>query len=655
MKSASKKQVAKLPVKRAPSRSIKLPSAPRGRQLLPWTGLILLLAVVVFSPALQNKFVNWDDYDYIRDNPLITSITWQGLQHLFHYKTFVMGNYHPLTILSYSLEYQLAGLNPLLYHLDNILLHLLNIVLITLIAWKLSGKIYATLIIAALFALHPMRVESVVWAAERKDVLYTLFYLLSLICYIYYATRQSNRPVLYILSMVFFLLSILSKGQAVVLPLTFLLVDYWYRKKPTWKTVLEKIPFFAMALLFGILAMLAQSSSLTTERLQTHSFGERLIFAAYNISAYLYKLVFPYHLAAFYGYPQPDEMMPVYAGAFSAILLLAFVLIRFRHNRTILFGSLFFLFTIFIVIQIIPIGNAIIADRYTYIPYIGLFFIIGLLCEQLITQRPGWGKAVKGLIILQLLVFGLTSYIQAGTWKDNETLWKQVLSINPKEGTAHNNIGLVYLEKKEYTEAIGEFQQAIFFSANYPEYYKAHHNLGKLYHETGNYEKAVGCYTEALSVVPGFTPSLFGRGLSFTEMGRYDAAIDDFTSLLAAQPGNYESLYSRAIVYNKKHFPDSAVADYTRAIVIKADYGDAYMNRGNVYYNSGKTDEAIMNYNKAIELLQDKGQAYMNRSFAYFRKNDFIHALEDAEKALSVNYNVNPAYLNDLKKQTSGH
>src|ERR1039457_268656 len=267
---AKKQQIRKQPAKK---KVIK--DTPVIRKLFLWIGLIICITFLSFSPGLWNDLVSWDDFNYIRDNPVIKSLAWDNILYIFNYKTFIMGNYHPLTILSYAFEYKIAGVSPFIYHFDNILLHIFNVLLFAWLMWLLTKKFYATIIATALFAIHPMRVESVVWAAERKDVLYTLYYLLALISYIFYITKPDHKNRNYIFALTLFLFSILSKGQAVVLPLTFLLADYWYKKTITRKMLLEKIPFFALSLLFGILAIVAQSSSLTSERLISHTLAER--------------------------------------------------------------------------------------------------------------------------------------------------------------------------------------------------------------------------------------------------------------------------------------------------------------------------------------------------------------------------------------------
>ena len=620
------------------------------RKLFLWVGLIIFITFIAFSPGLWNELVSWDDFNYIRDNPVIKSLAWDNILYIFNYKTFIMGNYHPLTILSYAFEYKIAGVNPFLYHFDNLLLHIFNVVLFAWLMWLLTKKYYATVIAAALFAIHPMRVESVVWAAERKDVLYTLFYLLALISYIFYITKPDHRKRNYSYALILFLFSILSKGQAVVLPLTFILADYWYQKKITLKSFYDKIPFFILSVIFGIISIFAQSSSLTSQRLISHSLFERFLFAGYNITAYLYKLVYPYTLACFYGYPPSDQMYKVFLGVIFTIILLAFVFYRFRKNRAVMFGSLFFLFTIFIVIQLMPIGNAIIADRYTYIPYIGLFFIIGVLLDKVFLSKTKKWVFVKYLIIIQLLVFSTASFLQSETWKNSETLFLHVLKINPREGMAYNNLGVVYLDTKEYPKAIDVLEKALQNRENYQEIFRSYHNLGKAYSETGKRELAIQYYDTAISMASGSPDAIFGRGLTYTDMGKYDKAIADFTTILTRiNPRHAESYYSRAIAYNKKNMKDSAIADYTRAVGVKPDYAGAYTNRGNIYFNLGNMDEAISDYTMSLKFNPDDGTSFQNRSFAYFKKHSYSLALEDAEKAISLKISVNPAYINDIK------
>ncbi|MCX6267885.1 MAG: tetratricopeptide repeat protein [Bacteroidetes bacterium] len=612
--------------------------------------VIAVIAFIVFSPGLTAEFQGWDDYNYIKDNALIRVLSWENIMHVFNYKTIVVGNYHPLTILSYIFEYQLVGLNPFLYHFDNLLLHLFNTVLVSLLMWLLTKKTYATLIATALFAVHPMRVESVVWAAERKDVLYTFFFLLSLVFYIYFLLKSRRNYQYYFISIVFFILSILSKGQAVVLPLTLFLVDYWYSKKITLSSILNKLPYFAFSLMSGILALIAQQSSLTEQRLLVHSFAERLAIAGFNISAYLYKLVYPFNLSCFYKYPAVGDMLWIYAGALIAIAIIVITAVFFRKNKIVVFGSLFFLFTISIVTQLLPVGNAIIADRYTYIPYIGLFFIAGMLFDQFITGKRKNSQVLLFIPIAILVVFSIKSYAQSLTWHDNETLWQNAIKQDPDNGVAYNNLGHYYTQMEDYATAITMLKTAIRNEATYIEVFGAYQNLGVAYTKVGKNEEALENFSIAISKRPAFLEAYFSRGLTYTDLGRYNEAIADFTTVISKlNPLHAKSYYSRGVAFNKINMADSAIADYTSAIRIDPNYSEAYVNRGNIYFAHNSFDAAIADYNAAIGINPEAGNVFLNRSFVYFKMQRYKNALEDALKAKDLKTDVHPNYIRDLQ------
>ncbi|MEI7723913.1 MAG: tetratricopeptide repeat protein [Bacteroidota bacterium] len=647
MKQTKKNEVRK--VQQSKRTEYKINTTPL-RPVIIGVGLLVVITFIVFSPCLTGEFLGWDDYNYIRDNAMVKTFSWENIIHIFNYKTMVVGNYHPLTILSYIFEYQLVGLNPFLYHFDNLVLHIFNIILVSWMMWLLTKKTYATLIATALFAVHPMRVESVVWAAERKDVLYTFFFLLGLIFYIYFLLKERRKFYFYLLSLSFFILSILSKGQAVVLPLTLFLLDYWYSKKITIHAILNKVPYLILSLITGILAIIAQHSSLTEQRLTEHSFLERTAIAAFNISAYLYKLVYPFNLSSFYKYPAADDMGWVYAGALIAVALIGFCAFYFRKNRVVVFGSLFFLFTISIVTQILPVGNAIIADRYTYIPYIGLFFIIGVLLEQFISGKQKSKQYFLFISIALLVLFSIKSYSQSMTWHDNETLWKNAIKQDPDNGLAYSNLGKHYTDIEDYPTAIEMCEKAIKNKATYKECFGAYQNLGVALTRIGKYQESIESYTAAISMVPAFTEAIFNRGLSYTSLGKYDSAVIDFTMIISSLDTlNTKAYYSRGIALNKLNMVDRAIADYTTAIRLDPNYGTPYVNRGNIYFARNLFDNAISDYNIALRINPNDGPTYLNRSFAFFQMHRYQNALEDALKAKELKINVSPYYLSDLQ------
>jgi len=647
------KQVKKTDQRKSPppSRPPRKDHPSAIRTLFIWDAVIVVIAFIAFSPCLSAKFLSWDDYNYIRDNALIRVLSMDNILHIFNIRTIVVGNYHPLTITSYVIEYQLAGLNPFLYHLDNLLLHLGNILLFSWLMWLLTKKTNATLLATALFALHPMRVESVVWAAERKDVLYAFFFLLSLVWYVHFLVKEPGKVRNYLLSLFFFILSVLSKGQAVVLPLTLFLLDYWYRRDLTLKTILNKIPYILVSLLSGILAITAQQTSLTEQRLMAHSFTERIAIAGFNITAYLYKLVYPFNLSCFYKYPAPGGMVWVYAGALAAVAAIVIVVVYFRRNRTVLFGSLFFMFTLSIVTQILPVGNAIIADRYTYIPYIGLFFITGLLLDKAISSRKKGSALYLWIPVAILAVFAVKSYAQSATWHDNVSLWQNALRHDPDNSIALTNLGHQYIEDEDYPTAIQLLTRAVENEATNAESFHSYQNLAVAYSRTGRQREAIMNYTAAYARRPGYVDAIFGRGLAYTETGRLDSAVADFTLILTKLDSLHtRSYYSRGIAYNKMGRPDLAVADYSAAIRIDPGYGDPYVNRGNICFGRNMFDAALADYNRALKINPGDGNTYKNRSFVFFRMNRYREALDDALRARDLKMEIPRNYISDLQK-----
>lgn len=331
---------------------------------------ILLISFISYLPVLHNNFINWDDPEYIKNNPLVTAFDLKGI-----FSTFILGNYHPFTILVYSLEYHLFGLNPAGYHAVNLLFHLGNIILVFYAVFLLSDKMTTALIASLLFGIHPLHVESIAWAAELKDVLYCMFFLSSYIFYLKYINGSQRRYYWY--AILFFLASLLSKAMAVSLPLVFLLTDYFKGRKIDKKNLLEKAPFFLLSIIFGLIAIKAQKSFGYTELETVLTFPQRMVFAVYSFVNYLVKLVLPLDLSVFYAYPENESgiFIPgyffLYVLSFMAVVI--YLAYTQRFTRKVIFGLGFFTLTILMVLQLLPVGKAMMAERYSYIPSIGIF------------------------------------------------------------------------------------------------------------------------------------------------------------------------------------------------------------------------------------------------------------------------------------------
>ena len=568
---------------------------------------ILIVTFVAFIPSINNEFTNWDDADYITNNDLIRSLSFANFGT--YCSTPFLGNYHPLVLSTYALEYAIAGTDPFLYHLDNILIHVINTCLVFLFFYLLTGRLDTAAVVSILFGVHPMHVESVAWASERKDLLYSLFYLGGAVCYIMYVKRSLKKK-FYIFTLILFLLSLLSKGLGITLPLVMLLIDYFVKREFDRKVWLEKVPFFALSIFFGIVAILAQQSATAIEVVKGHNFIDRMFFASYGLAVYFFKLIVPIKLSAFHPYPAKiNGALPwVFYITPLAVILLGYLFYRFsRNSKEIVFGGLFFLFTIAPVLQLLPVGMSIIAERYTYISYLGLFFIIAYGFRYLNESRPKFRPAWFALMGLFVLTSGTITWTRCETWKDTITLWTDVIEKHPNATIAYTNRGVYY-------------------------------------NDGGLYEQAVADFTKALEIDSLSGEAYYNRGNSYKQMQETENALEDFNKAIDIFPNYAEAYNKRAGIYVKYREKDKALADYTQAIKLKPGFFDAYNNRGYAHAIYGESDLAIRDFNKAIAINPLAAGAYFNRGLFYFKRNDFNAAITDFTNAIIVDPQYGPAY-----------
>lgn len=465
-------------------------------------------------------------------------------------------------------------------------------------------------ITALLFAVHPMHVESVAWVSERKDVLYAFFYLLALCTYVKYA--EAPKVKLYVTVFVFFLLSLLSKGMAVTLPLVLLAIDYYRGKKPFAKAILEKTPFLILSVVFGIVAIYAQHSTQAIEVSTTGSYFDRILFGCYAMLTYLWKSIFPFSLSCFYDYPiKHNGYYPaVFYLAPLIIVALAYLVYKpARKNKDIVFALLFFVFTIVVVLQLIPVGKAIVADRYTYIPYIGLFFLLGKWIVSMVDSKSN-NRIVLPAFAVIVLVFGWFTYQQCKVWKDSLTLWSGAIK-NAPSAVAYCNRGQYYMDANNNDDALNDFTRSI----ELRDYAAAYLNRSSVYLKTGLIDKA----------------------------------LDDCNKMISLWPDNAFAYNTQSECLTQKKDYTASVESADKAIQLKPDYDIAYYTKGNALSFLEKYDEAIDAYNKAIALNPQLKEAYNNRSAMYYVKKEYTLALADAQKAQELGFAVNANYMETLK------
>ncbi len=559
--------------------SLKKPLIP-----LSYLGAAALAAVVfiVYLPILGNGFVNWDDPVYVTENLIIRSFDLTLLKAAF--TTVLSSNWHPLTVISHALDYALFGLNPLGHHLTSLIIHSLNGALVFILVTSLTGTlregeedkrraVTAALVTALIFALHPLRVESVAWVSERKDLLYSFFYLLSIITYLRYAA--SRKAAFYALSIALFTLSLLSKPMAVTLPVVLLILDYYPLKRfgssTIIKTIAEKAPYFLLGLGAALGALFSQSTGGAISSFEMFSASKRvalhLFNALYAYAFYIIKTLWPVKLAPLYPYTANPEILSFkYLGAAFLIIAITIVTIYYR-KRSRLYIALwaYFIISLLPVIGIVQIGAQAAADRYTYLPSLALALPLGLAAGGAFALERGKRVRVAAVSVtaLILVILTLLSIKQSAIWKDSLTLWNHELALYPNTVAGpYNNRGYAYRALGKYEEAIKDFTRAIEID---PYYRGAYNNRAYSFQILGDYDRAVSDFTRALKLMPGDVWALNNRGAALGALGRLHEAISDFNAVIKINPRDAGAYINRATANAELGNYSSAIEDFKEA------------------------------------------------------------------------------------------
>jgi len=562
--------------------------------LLPWFFLVAIITAVCLWPMLKNEFTNWDDEYYVVRNTLLRGPDWKGI-----FSQQVLGNYHPLTILSYAFNYAISGLDPFSYLLVNYLFHIVNTILVFYFIWNLSGKNkFIAAFVALVFGIHPMHVESVAWVAERKDVLYTFFFLLSLIQY--WRFLSSNKRSHFWVCFTFFVLSLLSKPAAIVLPFILLLLDYWKGRPFTSKLFVEKIPFFILSILFGVITVSIQNSS-AMAGLSIFSIADRLFFACYVLMTYFIRFFVPYPLSNFHPFPITNFAgWPIYLSPIFVVALLI-ALWFLRKNKIVVFGIFFYVINLLLVLQIISIGLTIVSERYTYVPYIGLAFMFAMLVSRIKFVSPKISFAVGAVF---LIVFGVMTFQRTKVWKNSGTLWTNALKTYPRAPYARSNRAN-YLSKLPLRPDQKPFADSI-------------------------YKIAFEDCAVALSVRPNHAPAFEYRGLMYIDRQQFKEGLADANELIRLKPDYKPGYDMRATCYYKMNEPAKALADYQKCVSLQPNDHRSHYNIGLIkMYNNQKYDEALTEFTTAIN-YNPLGNYYLYRSICYNKIGDNAKAKQDA-------------------------
>lgn len=598
---------------------------------------IAIISFLIYLPALHNGFlVNWDDDRYILENPHIRSLNLNFFRWaLLDYKTNL---WHPITWLSHALDYAIWQLNPFGHHLTSILLHAINSGIVVLLVHQLiltagtpggeagnatsqntRNALIASAVTGLLFSIHPLHVESVAWATERKDLLYSLFYMLSISCYMRHATSTAaecpSRNFLlsppYQASLLLFFLSIASKPMAVTLPVVLLLLD-WYplqrlRNRATLRPLLiEKLPYFLLTLPVSLITLLAQQETGGLKSLENASPLFRILLAIKSLMLYIVDIVAPVNLLPVHFYPKDHSIWNTeFAIAAGFILAVTALCVIFRKRRAIPASFLFFVISLFPVLGLAQAGVQSRADRFVYLAVLGPCLLIGLLTTglwaksgKLTRLRIPAQSAIIALMLACSLLLTRTTIRQIGIWKDATTFWDHAI------------------KKSKAPES------------------DLHIFRGAAFEKSGLFDNALADYAKAIEIDPGNSLAYFNRGIHFMNRGLFDSAIDDFNRVLKLTPDDMDIYINRGNAFLKKGDSQSAISDYTHAIERKASNAVvAYVNRSNAYANSGEFDKAIQDVTTAISLNKELLSMYVVRGNLNMKFGNFEQGMQDYKTA----------------------
>jgi tetratricopeptide (TPR) repeat protein len=614
--------------------------------------VMVCLFLVVFTLSVywqvhNYDFVNFDDNIYVSDNRHVQGgLTLDGITWAF--TTIHASNWHPLTWLSHMLDHQLYGLNPGGHHTTNLLFHIANSLLLFFIFRKMTGHFWQSAFLASLFALHPLHVESVAWISERKDVLSTFFWMLTMWSYIRYV--QHPRIDKYLLALLFFILGLMSKPMLVTLPFVLLLLDYYplgrfdkqadssnsLKRTTFFRLILEKLPFFVLVVMSSVITFYAQKHGGAVKPLEIISIQARIANTLVSYASYILKMLCPSKLAVLYPHPGSYPWWQI-TGACSLLLFISFSAIRVIKQSPYFFvGWFWYLGTLVPVIGLVQVGSQSMADRYTYIPLIGIFMIISWGTPELVKRWHHLKIFLSPIAIAILFIFMVVAFFQVGYWKNSITLFEHTLKVTSNNYRAHDSLASALQKQGRIDEAIRHYEEVIRIR---PDYVHAHFNLGVILKDQGRIDEAIEHYEEALRFKPDYADAHYNLGNALRVQGRIDEAIKHYKEAIRIKP-DYMSAHKNLVILLKRQGRiDEAIKHYEEVLRIKPDFEFAHYTLGNFLKDQGRIDDAIRHYEEALRIKPDYVDAHNNLGIALIYKGDIAGAIDQFRKALQINPN----------------
>ena len=614
--------------------------------------LFLAVAVlIVYWPVHNYDFVRFDDNKYVTSNRNVTSgITPHNVRWAF--TSGYASNWHPVTWLSHMLDCQVFGLHAGEQHTVNLLFHIVNTLLLFLVLARMTKMFWASAFVAAVFGLHPLHVESVAWIAERKDVLSTFFWMLTMLAYALYAEKPGILR--YIVTLSLFAIGLMAKPMLVTLPFVLLLLDYWplermnlraaprsenmhqatIIRKPLSNLVLEKIPFFVLAVLSSIVTFIVQSRTGAVQSVDVIGIRSRIGNAIVSYMAYIYKTFWPNKLAVLY--PHPGSSLPLSRIVICALLLVSItiaVIALSRRRKYLVTGWFWYIGTLVPVIGIIQVGVQAMADRYTYIPMTGLLIIVAWGVSDILASWKYSKKVLVTSSALVLIALSMKAAVQLEYWQDSETLFKHTLDVTSDNYVMENNYAAFLAEQGKAEQAIEHLEKSIEIKPNSAE---AHNNLANALNKLGKTEQAIEHYKKSLSLKPNSSDAHYNLAVALSKLNRTDEAISEYYEAIRLDPSNADALSNLGFELSGKGKYSEAVELYRKALALEPDNIIYHGRFGLALAGLQKNDEAIKEFQFVLKATPKDAEMWCNLGIVLERQNKTSDAIKQYLKALEI-------------------
>ncbi|CAN5861999.1 tetratricopeptide repeat protein [soil metagenome] len=617
--------------------------------------VLTVLVIFIYGQTVGFGFINFDDNQYVYENPfVINGLNWIGIKWAF--TQFHSANWHPITWISHQLDATLFGLNAGAHHATNVVFHLINSILAFVVFHKYTKCFWKSAVLAALFAAHPMHVESVAWISERKDLLSTMFWFLTMWSYFLFVEKGKDRNY-YLLTVLLFVLGLMSKPMLVTLPFVLLLLDYWSLQrfeslKELKSLIIEKIPFFALSAISSYITILAQRSGGAIQTLEFLPFQTRFLNAVVSYTNYIISIFYPVNLSVWYPYNENFSFWQVALSIFLLVSITVFCFWQISKRKYLIVGWLWFLGTLVPVIGLVQVGAQPMADRYTYIPFFGLFIMLVWGLSDLFAFLNLNKKNILIFAGMVLAIFSLLSFRQTSLWKNDETLYAHSLSVTTGNYLVLQNYCHFLILKDRLDEAENFCRQSIEAK---PTYAEAINTLGIIQFKRGQYTEAAESFRKTLEIKPGYREIYFNYSNALALSGNPSESEDQLKKAIVFVSPNenpriwIESLNNLAYAYGQSEKFENAAENYARILQIAPERADIRANYALMLYKIKNFDKAQNQIEYSIRQNPDLPDSYNNYGLILLEKNEKAKAAEQFEKALKLKSDFQQAKEN-LKK-----